>query len=81
MPPVEAITRPLLILSAWALAGALVLALAAVFHPPLPRQPGSTATADHAAAGTDNVDTGQAPAQAETEASRTTRRTSTDKPN
>jgi hypothetical protein len=43
----NAITRPLLILSAWALAGAVALALTVVFHPPMPGQPRS-ATADQA---------------------------------
>jgi hypothetical protein len=44
----NAITAPLLVLSAWALAGAVALALITVFHPPLlgqkktppPEQPG-----------------------------------------
>jgi hypothetical protein len=35
----NAITDPLLVLSAWALAGAIALALAAVLHPPLPGHP------------------------------------------
>lgn len=35
----NAITGPLLVLSAWALAGAIALLLVAVFHPPAPGQP------------------------------------------
>lgn len=35
-----AILDPLLILSAWALAGVIALVLAAILHPPTPRQPG-----------------------------------------
>ncbi|HEU0239613.1 MAG TPA: hypothetical protein VFR11_10100 [Micromonosporaceae bacterium] len=45
------ITGPLLILSAWAVAGAIALALAAMFHPPVPRPIGAEALADHAAPG------------------------------
>jgi hypothetical protein len=41
----NAITRPLLVLSAWALAGIIAFVLVAVFHPRMPRQPGSTTTA------------------------------------
>jgi hypothetical protein len=36
----NAITIPLLVLSAWALAGVIALALAAVMHPPMPGRPG-----------------------------------------
>ena len=45
----NAITIPLLVLSAWALAGAIVLLMVAIFHPPLPgqraQQPGQPAGA------------------------------------
>jgi len=44
-----AITAPLLILSAWALAGAIALALVAVFHPPFPGQKKSGAGQQHVA--------------------------------
>jgi hypothetical protein len=37
----NAITRPLLVLSAWALVGAVALALAGKFHPPMPGEPTS----------------------------------------
>ena len=35
----DAITVPLLVLSAWALAGAIALALVAIVHPPVRGQP------------------------------------------
>ena len=35
----NAITAPLLVLSAWALAGAIALALVAIMHPRIPGQP------------------------------------------
>ncbi len=74
----NATVRPLLILSAWALAGAIALALAAVFHPPVRRrQPASTATADHAAADTAEYGTADHPGAAE--ASKESGRTSTPK--
>lgn len=38
----NAITDPLLILSAWALAGSIALVLAAFLHPPMPHQPGQS---------------------------------------
>ncbi len=61
----NATVRPLLILSAWALAGAIALALVGVFRPPMPRQPGSTAPADHAAADTAEYGTADRPIPAE----------------
>ncbi|HKE65492.1 MAG TPA: hypothetical protein VKB59_12710 [Micromonosporaceae bacterium] len=53
------ITGPLLILSAWAVAGAIALALAALFHPPVPRPIGAESLADHAAPSATG-DTGEA---------------------
>lgn len=48
----NALVEPMLILSAWALAGVIALVLAALLHPPMPRQPGQKrdATAQTAAA-------------------------------
>lgn len=57
----NAITRPLLVLSAWALAGAVALALTVVSHPPMSGQPRS-ATADQATAN-DRPDLTQADAR------------------
>lgn len=68
----NAITTPLLVLSAWALAGIIAFALVAVFHPPLPRPPTFTPTADHAAAGAAEPDTeATIPAEVSKEGDRT----------
>lgn len=73
----NAIAKPLLILSAWALAGIIAFALVAVFHPPLPRQPAFAATADHPAASAADNATDDVRADASTDSGRT----STPKPN
>jgi hypothetical protein len=75
----NAIAKPLLILSAWALAGIIAFALVAVFHPPLPRQPAFAATADHPAASA--ADNEAEDVHVRADASTDSGRTSTPKPN
>jgi hypothetical protein len=53
------ITTPLLILSAWALAGALAMAMAALLHPPIPGEPTRSAGPDAAAIAAQSKTAGQ----------------------
>jgi hypothetical protein len=77
----NAITTPLLILSAWALAGAVALALAGVFHPRLARHSEPTPIADHSAMGAEDVGSEPADLHADAEVSKETERLPTDKSN